>query len=113
METLILEDISAQVHLGVKEKERAKKQRILISVEIVPEAEYTSLQDCIENTVDYSRIRRDVKTIINSMKCSLIETLTSKIAHFIKEHYKVRSTTVSIKKFPYRDTKHVAYKLTI
>jgi len=111
MERIILEEISVTAHLGVTEKERAKKQKILVTVSIAPDIHLKSLNDSIDNTINYSKVRGDIINIIGKNRFKLIETAAGKIASYIKDNYPVKNITVVIKKFPYKDTKFVAFEL--
>jgi dihydroneopterin aldolase/2-amino-4-hydroxy-6-hydroxymethyldihydropteridine diphosphokinase len=111
MERIILEEISVRAHLGVTEKERAKKQKILVTVSVVPDLRTKSLNDSIDNTINYSFVRCDIINIIKKDRFKLIETAAEKIAAYIKNKYPVKNITVVIKKFPYKDTKFVAFEL--
>ena len=111
MERIILEEISVIAHMGVTDKERVKKQKILVTVSIVPDFQFNSLNDSIENTVNYSEVRGDIINIFSSNRFNLIETAAGKVASYIKSNYPVKSLAVIIKKFPYKDTKYVAFEL--
>jgi FolB domain-containing protein len=113
MEQIILKEISVTAHLGVTDKEKVKKQKILITVSIVPDFQFNSLNDSIDNTVNYSDIRGDIINIISTNRFNLIETAAGKIASHIKNNYPVKNLAVVIKKFPYKDTKYVAFELKI
>ena len=111
MERITLQEISVTAYLGVTEKERAKKQKILVTVSIVPEIQLNTLNDSIENTVNYSSVRGDIISIFKKNRFNLIETAAGKVASYIKDKYPVKNIAVVIKKFPYRDTKFVAFEL--
>ncbi len=113
MEKIILEEIKAYSHVGISEKERAKKQKILVSVYIEPEKRSVSIKDSIDNTINYSNIKTDVKNILKTGTFNLIETVAERVAHHIKRNYSVKNVTIYVKKFPYRDTKYVGYRLTV
>ncbi len=113
MAKIILEEISVTTHLGVTEKERSKKQKILVTVCIVPVIHFESLNDSLDNTVNYSKVRGDIINIFGENRFHLIETAAGKIASYIKGKYPVKNITVLIKKFPYKDTKFVAFELKI
>ena len=113
MEKIFIQDLSVTVRTGVTEEERSKKQNILISVEIEPEAEYETLKDSLENTIDYSSIRKDIKKILERKSFKLIETASAKVARCIKDNYRVKHITVTVKKFPYIDAGCVGYQLTL
>ena len=111
MERIIIKELSVTAHMGVTDKERIKKQKILITVSIVPDFKFHSLNDSIENTVNYSDIRGDIISIISTKRFNLIETVADKIASHIRGNYPVKNIDVMVKKFPYKDTKYVAFEL--
>jgi FolB domain-containing protein len=113
MENIILEDISIKTHIGVGEKERARRQKLTVSIEMEPLSGYESRGDLLENTIDYSSVRRDVLRILQESKFHLIETAAERIARYLKEHYSIKSLTVLVKKRPYRDTRYCAYRLSL
>ncbi len=113
MEKIVIEELAINISIGTTEKERSKKQRILLSIEIEPEAKYGTINDDLDQTIDYSSVRKDIKRLTKTDHFQLIETVAKRIALYLKGNYYIRSVTVCIKKFPYRDTKYVAYMLTI
>ena len=113
MEKIIIEELAVNISIGTTEKERSKKQNILVSIEIEPEAKYDTINDDIDKTINYSSVREDIKRLIRADHFQLIETVTKRIAQYHKSNYTIRSVTVCVKKFPYRDTKYVAYMLTM
>ena len=113
MEKIIIEELSVNVSIGTTEKERSKKQKILVSIEILPEAKYDTINDDIDQTINYSSVRKDIKMLMRTEHFQLIETVAKRIAQLLKSNYNIRSVTVCVKKFPYRDTKYVSYMLTM
>ena len=113
MGKIIIEEIAVKTAIGVTDKERSKPQRVLISVELETQLPYNEIQDKLENTVNYSSVIRDVKNLLKTSNFGLIETAAGKIAHLLKDNYKVKRVTICVKKFPYRNTKYCAYKLTV
>lgn len=113
MATISIKDLAIRVHLGVTDRERRKGQKILVSIDAQPEEDYRKIQDSLDHTVDYSSIRKAIQSIMKTAQFKLIETVAARIAHHIYDNYRVKQVTVTIKKFPYRDTKWVGYRLTI
>ena len=113
MEKIVIEDLALNISIGTTERERSKKQRILLTIEIEPEAQYESINDDIDKTINYSSVRKDIKRLIKTDHFRLIETVAKIIGQHLKSNYNIRSVTVCVKKFPYRDTKYVAYSLTM
>jgi len=110
---ITLKDIKANIHIGVTEEERQKRQEILITLELIPIIDSPPKNDSIEETVNYSKIREEVLEISNSRSFNLLETLCWVIADNIKNNFKVEQVTVIAKKFPYKDVDYVSYSITI
>jgi FolB domain-containing protein len=113
MQRIILEDIRVRTFIGVSGKERAKKQHLSVSIEVEPAVKFEEIDDNIENTVNYSSIRKDVKELLKDPQYKLIETVAALLAHHVMDAYPVKSATVRVQKFPYRDTKSVSCSFTL
>jgi dihydroneopterin aldolase len=113
MEKITIEGIRVRTFLGVSEKERARKQQLSVSVEFEPSAAFEEINDNIENTVNYSSIRKDVKALLQGKKCKLIETAAVLLAHALMDAYPVKSLTVRVKKYPYKDTKFISCSFSL
>ena len=50
---------------------------------------------------------------MNNSTHRLIETVARKTAEYIKKNYQVKLVRVTVKKYPYKDTKAVSYILEI
>jgi dihydroneopterin aldolase len=112
---IFLEDLSVKASIGVTERERSRKQKLLISVEIEcgPPAGGNREDDSVENTVDYSEVRRVVRGLVEGSRFNLIETLAARIAFTLKRRFSPKTTgriRIVVKKFPYRDVKFAAYR---
>ena len=110
---ITLKDIKANIHIGVTESEKKKKQKVLITVEIIPLMGTPPKRDNIEETINYSKIRDDTIKLSNNKTFNLLETLCWEIAKMIKDNFKVAEVSVTAKKFPYKDVNYVSYSLTI
>jgi dihydroneopterin aldolase len=118
MGVIALEDLIVKAFVGVTERERSRKQKLLISVEIEcgPPAGGDWANDSIENTVDYSEARRVIRGLLEGSRFNLIETVAAKTALALKERFRSKGAgriRVVVKKFPYRDAKFAAYRLDL
>jgi len=113
MSKITIHNLSITTHIGATEKERRKSQTILISIDMVPAAGYTEESDSLEDTIDYSLVRKGIKSLFRKSSYHLIETAALACAHYIKKAYPVKSVTVTVNKFPYRDTEYVGYSITV
>ena len=116
MGTVVIEDLSLRVHVGVTDRERSRKQRILVSVEIDREVRPGEIGDRIEGAIDYSEVRSGIAGLVESASFNLIETIAERIALSLKGRYAERGVgvlRVTVKKFPYRDARYVAYRMSL
>jgi len=113
MHRIVIDEIMARVYVGVTEKERRRRQRISVSLRIFPEARYDEIDDTIDRTVNYSSVRLDVLELLRKGTFALIETLAREIAEYLVGRYAMKRLEVTLKKYPYRDTKSVSYTLMI
>lgn len=113
MSTLFIKDLCVKAHIGVHEKERRQKQPLLVSVEVEHEIDYGNFKDSIDSTIDYSSLRREIKNIARTSEFNLIESFALKIARLLKENYRVRGVSVTIKKFPYGDAAFAGCKVSL
>jgi dihydroneopterin aldolase len=109
MHKIVLEEITVRLNVGVTENEKKNRQKINLSIELHPAIEPSEITDNIENTVNYSSVRVDVKKLLKDSTYNLIETVAYQVAGYIKDHYQVTLVRVTVKKYPYRDTKAVSY----
>jgi dihydroneopterin aldolase len=114
MGVVLLKDLRVGVFIGVTERERSRKQKLLVSVEIecAPPAGNRE-NDSIEGTVDYSEVRRSIREIAEGSRFNLIETLANSIAFALKRTFGPKGAggiRVTVKKFPYRDAACAAYR---
>ena len=112
METIVISDLALRVHIGVTEKEQRRSQKILVSVEMEPAA-CGEINDSIHSTIDYSAVRRGIKSLFGGEQINLIETVAARIARYILDEFRVKGVTVGVKKYPYRDTAHVGCRLSL
>jgi dihydroneopterin aldolase len=108
---ITVDRIDARVHIGVTEKEKKHRQRISVSLVIEPKTDPGHIDDCIVRTVNYSAVRQDVLLLLKQERFGLIETAAEKISEHIASHYAVNALSVTVTKYPYRDTRSVSYTL--
>jgi dihydroneopterin aldolase len=112
MELIFISELILKVHIGVTERERRKKQRIRISVEMEP-ARQDDPEDSIGNTVDYSAVKRGIQSLLSGETVQLIETVARRTARYVLDHYPVREVRVTVFKRPYKDVAHVGCRLNL
>ena len=106
-----VDGIDVRVHIGVTAKEKKRRQRISVSLVMEPKTGPGNIDDSIEKTVNYSSIRRDVCLLLKQERFSLIETAAEKIRDLLISRYPINALSVTVTKYPYRDTRSVSYIL--
>lgn len=98
-------------HIGVPVEERAEAQTLLADVEFDVGASFASMDDDIEQTVDYYRLSVDLEKIAASKERKLIETLASELCQRVMAEKLVTRATVSIRKAILPQTEHVGCRV--
>ena len=112
MDKIIISDLEVYYHVGVSVEERAKAQRLLISVEMEHDFKMAAVSDSIADTIDYYAVSQRLLHFGNGREWKLIETLASEIADTILKEHKVKTVGVEVKKFIIPQSKYVAVSLT-
>ena len=98
--------------IGVYEKEKKNKQKIIVNLEILLTNNTEPLSDNLEETQDYSQFRKCVTDIVQSEHFDLLEILTKKIYATISKNEFVLGVKVNISKPDIFDNCEVAYELS-
>ena len=111
MDTITIKDQEVFFRVGVPDEERAKPQRLLISVAIEHDLRKAARTDDIVATINYYAVTQRILALGENRSWRLIETLANDVAHEIIKHFAVGAVTVEIKKFIIPGTRHVAVSL--
>ena len=98
--------------IGVYEKEKKNKQKIIVNLEILLTNNTEPLSDNLEETQDYSQFRKCVTDIVQSEHFDLLEILTKKIYAVISKKEFVLGVRINISKPDIFDNCEVAYELS-
>lgn len=98
--------------IGVYEKEKKNKQKIIVNLEILLTNNTEPLSDNLEETQDYSQFRKCVTDIVQSKHFDLLEILTKKIYAVISKKEFVLGVKINISKPDIFDNCEVAYELS-
>ncbi len=112
MSRITIADLEVFYCVGVPEEERAKPQRLLVTVELEFDMTSASISDRIEKTIDYNRIVQDLLRFGEGRSWKLLEELTANLADTILATYRPDSVTVEIKKFVIPQARYVSVNLT-
>jgi 7,8-dihydroneopterin aldolase/epimerase/oxygenase len=112
MDSIIISDLEVFYQVGVTEEERARPQRLLLSLELAHDFKAAAASDNLSETIDYYAIAQRLLRFGEGCHWELIETLASDIAAMILDEFRPRSITLEVKKFALPQAHHVAVKLT-
>jgi FolB domain-containing protein len=112
MSRISIVDLEVFYQVGVTEEERAKAQRLLITVEMDLDFSTASMSDRVEKTINYFDVAQELLKYGEGRNWKLLEKLTANIADFIMAKFHPEAVTVEIKKFPIPQARHVSVTLT-
>ena len=85
--------------VGLTDEERAKPQRLLLTVDMSLDFSSAALSDRIEKTINYQRLAEHLLTFGESRSWKLLEKLVTNIADMILAEYNPQAVMVEVKKF--------------
>ncbi len=108
----LLEDIELEVCLGVTTKERAKKQKILVSFSFEFDTEKAGKSDNITDTVDYFPIYEFLKNFPGDRKFRLLEKFYRELFEGLNNKFiQLKNLQLKIQKFPFESGRVVISEL--
>ena len=112
MDHIVLCDLEVHLRIGVTEAERARPQRLLISVEMEHDVSRAAEAESLAATIDYYAVAQRLLHFGDDGPWALIETLASDVAQMVLKDFGPRRVTVEVKKFVIPQARHVAVRLT-
>lgn len=108
---IFVESLELSSMIGVPEAERARAQRLTVSLTLEPLGDFRKLGDAIENAVDYLAVTEFVKDLSLARPRRLIETLADEIAGALLARFPLRAVGVELRKYILPDTAFVAARV--
>ena len=109
---ILINNLIMQASVGVYEKEKQNKQRIIVNIELLLSNHTEPKQDNLEATQDYSQFRKCLIDIIESQHFQLLEVLVEKIHSTLMTNSYVIGVKVKISKPDIFNDCEVAYELS-
>lgn len=103
-----ISDLEVFYHVGVHDEERAKPQKLLLTLRIYSSFDKPAVSDSIVDTIDYQRIVDGLKIFGVNKQWRLIEKLAVDIADWILREFKPNAVEVVVKKFIIPETKYIS-----
>ena len=97
--------------MGVPDEERAKPQKLLITIEMTKDLRPSAANDNLTETIDYFAVNQAVKALGQARRWKLIEALADDICELVLCTFKPDAVRVVIKKFILPDTRWVSVEM--
>jgi dihydroneopterin aldolase len=109
---ITITDLEVFYCVGVTDEERAKPQRLLITVDMAFDFSSAATSDRIEKTINYQQVADAVLTYGEGRNWKLIEKLASNLADFVLAEHHPEAVQVEVKKFVVPQARHVSVSVT-
>jgi 7,8-dihydroneopterin aldolase/epimerase/oxygenase len=93
-----LEGLSVFGHHGARPYEKEAGQRLEVDIELDPSDDAAERSDKLADAVDYDRLYRSVREVVEGKSFHLLEALGASVAETILEQFRVRRVLVRIAK---------------
>lgn len=112
MARISIVDLEVFLNVGVPDEERAKPQRLLITVDMNLDFSTAAITDRVEKTINYEHVANDLLNFGRGRSWKLVEKLATNIAEHVMSTYRPESVTVEIKKFIITQARYVSVTTT-
>ncbi len=98
MDIIYLRDLKIETVIGIYDWEREIKQTVVLDLEMGADIKKAAATDCIEDTLDYKSVAKQVISFVGSSEYQLVETLIEKVAELIMEEFNIPWVRLTINK---------------
>ena len=112
MSKISIVDLEVFYCVGTTDEERAKPQRLLLTLDMTHDYSAAAVSDRLEKTINYFEVAKDLMKFGEGRNWKLIEKLSANIADHILAKYHPLAVTVQVKKFPIPQARWVSVSLT-
>ncbi|HTV75749.1 MAG TPA: dihydroneopterin aldolase [Candidatus Baltobacteraceae bacterium] len=101
-------DLEVFYRVGVPDEERARPQRLLLTIEMEGDFSKTAKTDSIQDTVDYFAVSQRLLKFGEARSWKLIEKLAADLHEMILADFKPDRVSIEVKKFPIPQARYVS-----
>ena len=112
MSKISIIDLEMFLNVGVPDEERAKPQRLLLTVEMEFDFSSAAISDRFTKTIDYFAVAQHLLKFGEGRSWKLIEKLVTDIADEVLSEFHPQGVMVEVKKFPIPQARYVSVSLT-
>jgi len=111
MSKITIVDLEVSWCVGVPDEERAKPQRLLVTVDMSLDFSTASVSDRIEKTINYQEVADGLLKFGEGRSWKLLEKLAANIADWVLNDFQPQAVMVEVKKFSIPQAKFVSVSL--
>ena len=111
MDKITIKDLEVEAHIGVTETERARPQRLLITVELDRDLAEAARSDRESATTRYDTVAEMIRGLVAERPRKLVEAVAGEIADAILARKFASATTVEVKKFSVPNSQYVSVQI--
>jgi FolB domain-containing protein len=112
MSFITIVDLEVFYRVGISEEERAKPQRLLLTLDIKFDFSSAAVSGRIGRTIDYYEVSQRLLKLGETRSWRLIESVATDIAGKILSEFHPESVTIEVKKFSIPEARYVSVSLT-
>jgi dihydroneopterin aldolase/D-erythro-7,8-dihydroneopterin triphosphate epimerase len=95
---ILIKDLMLRCVIGLNGEERREKQDVVINLILWTDLRAAAVSDNIEDTVDYSAVKKGIIVLVEGSQYRLAETLADRIASLCLEQPAVQQVQVTVEK---------------
>jgi FolB domain-containing protein len=111
MSKITVVDLEVFYHVGVPDEERAKPQRLLLTVDMEFDFSSAAMNDRVTKTIDYFVVAQQLLKFGEGRNWKLIETVATDVADLILTEFRPENVMVEVKKFSIPQAQYVSVSL--
>src|SRR3954467_10087194 len=111
MDKIIICELEVFYRVGVTEAERARPQRLLLTVEMTHDFKAAAARDDLAETIDYAALSERLLHFGDDCHWSLVETLATDLAAMVLDNFSPKQVSIEIKKFSIPQARYVGVRV--
>jgi FolB domain-containing protein len=111
VDQITIKDLTVFYRVGVPDEERAKPQRLLLTIELEHDFTAAARNDDLTQTIDYHALTQRLQSYGRRRSWKLIETLAVDLAELVLRDCGPQRVAVEVKKFILPETRYVSVKV--
>lgn len=111
MDKIVIKNLEVDARIGVTEAERARPQRLLITVELERDLAEAARTDAETATTPYDVVADIIRKVVAERPRKLVEAVADEIARTILSQNMALAVGVEVKKFSIRRSEYVSIQI--